>query len=152
MKWYEHTVKNDLAVPHCFVKLFHLQQSCGILDSTRWHNSIARIRSKRFLFIWSEKRFLFYKLFTTNPQEESYLPNWLSIFHMLVEEILSPTPFFFFYQGFSFTDTDDSQDSRGREGTSFIPLYHFHPLTNIQIFICYRKNIYRLVKRLASFG
>ena len=95
MKWYEHTVKNDLAVPHCFVKLFHLQQSCGILDSTRWHNSIARIRSKRFLLIWSEKRFLFYKLFTTNPQEESYLPNWLSIFHMLVEEILSPTPFFF---------------------------------------------------------
>ena len=100
MKWYEHTVKNDLAVPHCFVKLFHLQQSCGILDSTRWHNSIARIRSKRFLFIWSEKRFLFYKLFTTNPQEESYLPNWLSIFHMLVEEILSPTPFFFSIKGF----------------------------------------------------
>ena len=32
--------------------------------------------------------------------------------------------------------TDDSQDCRGREGTIFIPLYHFHPLTNIQTFIC----------------
>ena len=43
---------------------------------------------------------------------------------------------FFFLSGFSFTDTDDSQDRRGRGGSSFIPLYHFHPLTNIQTFIC----------------
>ena len=33
-------------------------------------------------------------------------------------------------------DNDDSQDSRGREGTIFILLYYFHPLTNIQTFIC----------------
>ena len=44
--------------------------------------------------------------------------------------------FFFFLSGFSFTDTDNSQDSKGREGPSFIPLYHFHPLTNIETFIC----------------
>ena len=31
---------------------------------------------------------------------------------------------------------DGSQDSRGREGTIFYPLYHFHPLTNIQTFVC----------------
>ena len=44
---------------------------------------------------------------------------------------------FFSYQSiFSFTCTDDSQDSRGREQTIFIPLHHFHPLTNIQTFIC----------------
>ena len=43
---------------------------------------------------------------------------------------------FFFLSGVSFTDTDNSQDSRGREGTFFIPLYHFHPLTNIQTFMC----------------
>ena len=42
----------------------------------------------------------------------------------------------FFLSGFFFIDTDDSQDSRGREGPSFIPLYHFHPLTNIETFIC----------------
>ena len=48
---------------------------------------------------------------------------WLRVLH------------FFFLSGFSFTDTDDSQDSRGREGQSFIPLYHFHPLTNIDTFI-----------------
>ena len=44
--------------------------------------------------------------------------------------------FFFFLSGFSFTDTDNSQDSRGREGTFFIPLYHFRLLTNIQTFMC----------------
>ena len=43
---------------------------------------------------------------------------------------------FFFLSGFSFKDTGDSQDSRGREGTSFIPFYHFLLITNIQTFIC----------------
>ena len=35
-----------------------------------------------------------------------------------------------------FTDTDDSKNNRGRGGPSFIPLYHFHPLTNSETFIC----------------
>ena len=51
---------------------------------------------------------------------------------------------FFFFQGFPFTDTDHSQDSRGREGLFFIPLYHFQPLTNIQTLIynfAYQMNI-----------
>ena len=44
---------------------------------------------------------------------------------------------FFSYQGiFSFTCPDDSQHSKGREQTIFIPLHHFHSLTNIQTFIC----------------
>ena len=43
---------------------------------------------------------------------------------------------FFFLSGFFFTDTSDSQDSRRMEGTIFFPLCHFHPLTNIQTFIC----------------
>ena len=34
--------------------------------------------------------------------------------------------------GFFFTDTDDLQGSRGREGTIVIPLDYFHPFTNIQ--------------------
>ena len=44
----------------------------------------------------------------------------------------------FFLSGLSFMDTDNWQDRRGREGTIFysIPLYHSHPLTNIQTFIC----------------
>ena len=36
----------------------------------------------------------------------------------------------------SLTDTDNSQDNRGKERTIFIPLYHFHRLTNIPRFIC----------------
>ena len=42
--------------------------------------------------------------------------------------------FFFFLSGFSFTDTDDSQDSRGREGTIFystLPLPPAHEHSNI---------------------
>ena len=31
-------------------------------------------------------------------------------------------------------NTDNSQDNREREENIFIPLYHFHLLTNIQIF------------------
>ena len=43
---------------------------------------------------------------------------------------------YFFISRFSFKDTDSSQDCRGRKETIFIPLYPFHPLTNIQKFIC----------------
>ena len=43
---------------------------------------------------------------------------------------------FFFYQGFlSWTLTTHSTAGEGR-APSFIPLYHFRPLTNIQTFIC----------------
>ena len=41
----------------------------------------------------------------------------------------------FFLSGFSFKDTGDSQNSRGRVGIIFITPYHFHQLTNIQTFI-----------------
>ena len=45
---------------------------------------------------------------------------------------------FFFLSGFSFTDTDDSQDSRGREGTIFystlpLPLVHEHSDIYLQL-------------------
>ena len=44
--------------------------------------------------------------------------------------------FFFFYQGFlSRTLTAHRTAGEGRR-PSFIPLFHFHPLTNIQTFIC----------------
>ena len=48
----------------------------------------------------------------------------------------NPTAQFFFYQGFlSQTLTIHSTAGRG-SGVSFIPLYHFHTLTNIETFIC----------------
>lgn len=40
----------------------------------------------------------------------------------------------FFPLQFSFTDTNDSQDSREKGGTIFFPLFTFHTLTNIQTF------------------
>ena len=48
----------------------------------------------------------------------------------------APFSFFFFYQGFlSRTLTTHRTAGEGR-GPSFIPLYHSHPLTNIQTYIC----------------
>ena len=46
--------------------------------------------------------------------------------------------FFFFVSGFCFTDTDDSQDSRGREGTNFyfillLPPAHEHSDIYLQL-------------------
>ena len=40
-----------------------------------------------------------------------------------------------FLSRFSFIETSDSQDSRRKEGTIFIPVCHFHQLSNIQTFI-----------------
>ena len=46
---------------------------------------------------------------------------------------------FFFLSGFSFTNTDDSQDSRGREGTVFysiLPLLPAHEHSDIYLELC----------------
>ena len=46
---------------------------------------------------------------------------------------------FFFLSGFSFTDTDNSQDSRGREGTIFystLPLPPAHEHSDIYLQLC----------------
>ena len=48
---------------------------------------------------------------------------------------MDPLINFFFLPGYSFTDTDDSQNSGGREGTIFYSTLPSHPLTNIQTFI-----------------
>ena len=59
------------------------------------------------------------------------------IFSFSTGLVLNHYDYNFSPSGFSFTDTDDSQDSKGKEGTicySTLPLYH--PLTNIYTFIC----------------
>ena len=44
--------------------------------------------------------------------------------------------FFFFYQGFLSRTLTIHRTAREGRGPSFIPLYHFHPLMNIETFIC----------------
>ena len=44
--------------------------------------------------------------------------------------------FLFFYQGLLLRTLTTHRTAGEERGPSFIPLYHFHPLTNIQIFIC----------------
>ena len=46
---------------------------------------------------------------------------------------------------FFFTDTNDSQDSSGKEGAFIIPLYYFHPLTNIQFFLVLHQNLVQFI-------
>ena len=42
---------------------------------------------------------------------------------------------YFFYQGFLSETLTIHRTAREGRGPSFIPLYHFHPLTNLQTFI-----------------
>ena len=44
--------------------------------------------------------------------------------------------FFFFLSGFSLQTLTIHRTAGERRGPSFIPLYHFHPLTNIETFSC----------------
>ena len=53
--------------------------------------------------------------------------------------VISQTIFFFFLSGFSITDTDDSQDSRGMEGTFFystLPIPPAHEHSDIYLQLC----------------
>ena len=69
-------LKNILPIPYSFIKIIYLEQSFCILDST-WFNNYyrlyQRIRPRLLLFIWSGKRSLPFKLFTTYSQEKCNL-------------------------------------------------------------------------------
>ena len=59
----------------------------------------------------------------------------------------------FFLSVFSFTDTDDSQDSRGREGTTFystLPLPPAHKHSHICNFAC--EMLSRIFNRTTCVG
>ena len=62
----------------------------------------------------------------------------ISQFLLEIISIVKPD-FFFFLSGFSFTDTDNSQDSRGREGTIFystLPLPPAHERSGTYLQLC----------------
>ena len=87
----------------------------------QFQQRVARIKSKQFLFIWSEKK-------VASPS--SYLlPN-----HKKNHINLT-----FFLSGLSFTDTDNSQGSRESEGTIFfstLPLQPVHKHSDIYLQLC----------------
>ena len=69
---------------------------------------------------------------------ESNCPDILALCKINLDDSINCGNFFvfFFYQGFlSWTLTTHRTAGEGR-GPYFIPLYHSHPLTNIQTFIC----------------
>ena len=65
------------------------------------------------------------------PSIKSWKPS-INLALVITEAIF----FFFFYQGFLSPTLTTHGTAKERRGPSFIPLYHFHPLTNIQTFIC----------------
>ena len=63
------------------------------------------------------------------------LPVYSTVTNVIGARIQKLYRSFFFYE-FSYTDTDDRKNRRGKKRTVIIPLYHFHPLKNIQTLIC----------------
>ena len=62
--------------------------------------------------------------------------------------------FFFFLSGFSFTDTDDPQDSSGREGTIFystLPLPSAHEDSDIYVQLCAWDDYHRFLIATLTF-
>ena len=60
----------------------------------------------------------------------------MELFEESVRSFHILTNFFFFLSGFSSQTLTIHGTAREGRGPSFIPLYHFHPLTNIETFIC----------------
>ena len=63
------------------------------------------------------------------------LPVYSTVTNVIGARIQKLYRSFFFYE-FSYTDTDDRKNRRGKKRTVIIPLYHFHPLKSIQTLIC----------------
>ena len=103
------------------------------------------LKNIRQIYLWVDRCFshmvhLFYKPVFQNFLEGTIKHAFVKIFNnycwkiikILHNEFFGYTISFFFYQGFlSLTLTIH----RLGRGPSFIPLYHFHPLTNIERFV-----------------
>ena len=73
------------------------------------------------------------------PMYKPWKPVFLCMSKLHLQCHVHMTSFFFFLSGFSFTDTDDSRNSRGREGTIFystLPLPPAHEHWDIYLQLC----------------
>ena len=73
------------------------------------------------------------------PMYKPWKPVFLCMSKLHLQCHVHMTSFFFFLSGFSFTDTDDSRNSRGREGTIFystLPLPPAHEHSDIYLQLC----------------
>ena len=64
-------LKDFLLVPHCFVSLAVELRYLRLSMIQQFLSRLPKIGSRWFLFIWSGKSSLIFKLFTTYPQEKS---------------------------------------------------------------------------------
>ena len=78
---------------------------------------------------------------TPSCEELLEIDNSVSVYHRSIRILATElyNSLFFFLSGFSFTGTDDSQDSRGREGTIFystLPLPPAQEHSDIYLKLC----------------
>ena len=109
-----------------------------------WYNAVVLLQNVTVI----TKCDVYYKIATVIHWLWLIL-HWLLI-HLYIHYIYIDYLFFFFfflYQGFlSQTLTTHRTAGEGR-GLFFLPLYHFHPLTNIQTFMCNSDDDYNNIFR-----
>ena len=65
-----------------------------------------------------------------------FISNSMRLITTILNKMVVQCFWFFFYQDFLSQTLTTHRTAREGRGPSFIPLYHFHPHTNIQTFIC----------------
>ena len=91
------------------------------------------------LVIISSKTIRLNSLIEINKSIRHEIKSIISHNESLAEYEKKKKVFFFYLSGFSFTDNDNSQDSRGREGTFFystLPLPPAHKHSDIYVQLC----------------
>ena len=91
------------------------------------------------LVIISSKTIRLNSLIEINKSIRHEIKSIISRNESLAEYEKKKKVFFFYLSGFSFTDNDNSQDSRGREGTFFystLPLPPAHKHSDIYVQLC----------------
>ena len=119
--WYNH-VYRKYRLFSLKIKIFLFSNQSYLTATTRYFNNVSHI-SLNYTIYWSIIYFFFLFLcfyifdYNTPPSSSKtiFFPNAsVSLIHVMTSN------FFFHVSGFSFTDTDNSRKTRGREGRSLL--------------------------------
>ena len=119
--------KNDLfflsraPTHHSFI--FSSRLLCALKHKVRLSKSLCKI-----FYFWFPFVFTKVYIFVQKKYMDSLTLNVIISFKIIITD--------FFYQGFLSQALTIHRTAGEGRGPSFTPLYHFHPLTNIETFIC----------------
>ena len=103
----------------CLIKV-HSERNFSHHQPQLWEKYLSKCSLIKHACSWRDKLII---LWTVNNKQNNAL---------LILEVF----FFFFSIGVFFQTLTTHRTAGEGRGPSFIPLYHFHPLTNIGTFIC----------------